>query len=405
MPTVSTAGASYAPPAASPATATPVGGRIASIDVIRGVVMILMALDHVRVYSGVPAGGPTAGVFFTRWVTHFAAPAFVFLAGTGAFLHGRKLGDPGALRRFLVTRGLLLVALEMTVIRLAWTFNLDYAHYMLAGVIWMLGVCMLLLAGLTHFSTRTVGIFGLVVILAQQLVALPAVAMPESVRASVGWIWQILYFGGPIPLGGDASFIVLYSIVPWIGVMAAGYAFGAVMLRDAAERDRLCLRIGLAATALFVLGASITLFSRGGQADDGPVLFRLLNQQKYPASQLFLLMTLGPTIALLPLAGRARGRVATWLATFGRVPMFYYLLHIPLIHAMAVVVSLVRTGAVTPWLFGNHPMRPPEQPDGYMWSLGLLYLVFALAIVLLYFPCRWYATTKARRPRAWMRYV
>lgn len=405
MPTVSTAGATYAPPAASPAPATPVGGRIASIDVIRGVVMILMALDHVRVYSGLPAGGPTAGIFFTRWVTHFAAPAFVFLAGTGAFLHGRKLGDLGALRRYLVTRGLLLVALEMTVIRFAWTFNVDYAHYMLAGVIWMLGICMILLAALTHLSTRAIGIFGLVVILAQQLVALPAAAMPESVRAAVGWLWQVLYFGGPIPLGGDASFIVLYSIVPWIGVMAAGYAFGAVLLRDPAERDRLCLRIGLAATALFALGACVTELARGGQASDGPMLFRLLNQQKYPASQLFLLMTLGPTIALLPLAERARGRVAGWLATFGRVPMFYYLLHIPLIHLMAIAVSLTRTGVVSPWLFGNHPMRPPEQPDGYMWSLGLLYLVFALAIVLLYFPCRWYADTKARHPRAWMRYI
>src|SRR5882724_9827259 len=130
--------------------------RITSMDFVRGVVMILMAIDHVRVYSGLPAGGPTPGIFFTRWITHFCAPTFVFLAGTGAFLHGRKLGDKRTLARYLVTRGLLLVLLELTVIRLSWTFNLDYSHFILAGVIWMLGWCMVLLAGLIWFSTRTV---------------------------------------------------------------------------------------------------------------------------------------------------------------------------------------------------------------------------------------------------------
>src|ERR1700680_655797 len=151
------------------APATPLTNRLMSLDVVRGLVMILMAIDHVRVYSGLPAGGPTPGIFFTRWITHFVAPAFCFLAGTGAFLHGRKLGDGRALARFLVTRGIVLVLLELTVIRVAWIFNFDYTHYLLAGVIWMLGVCMILLAGLVRFSTKAIGIFGLVVIFAQQL--------------------------------------------------------------------------------------------------------------------------------------------------------------------------------------------------------------------------------------------
>src|SRR5213078_1931562 len=128
----------------SPAAAAPVASqsRIASIDLIRGAVMVLMAIDHVRVYSGVPAGGPTAGIFFTRWVTNFCAPAFVFLAGTGAYFYGKKINDVAAFSRYLVTRGIVLVLLELTALRLAWTFNIDYAHYMLAGVIWMLGWCM-----------------------------------------------------------------------------------------------------------------------------------------------------------------------------------------------------------------------------------------------------------------------
>src|SRR6266508_362559 len=138
--------------------------RIASIDLIRGAVMVLMAIDHVRVYSGQPAGGPTAGIFFTRWVTHFCAPAFVFFAGTGAFLYGRKLSDTGALARYLIVRGRVLDLLALTVHRVAWTFNFDFAHYMLAGVIWMLGVCMILLACLVWLPTTALATFGLIVV-------------------------------------------------------------------------------------------------------------------------------------------------------------------------------------------------------------------------------------------------
>src|SRR5215470_2775542 len=146
--------------------------RIAAVDILRGLVMVLMAIDHVRVYSGVPAGGPTPGIFFTRWVTHFCAPAFVFLAGTAAFLHGRKLGSNRALARYLVTGGLMLVLLELTVIRLSWTFNFHYGQFVLAGVIWMLGWCMVLLAGLIWLPTRVVGAIGLAIILFQNVFAL-----------------------------------------------------------------------------------------------------------------------------------------------------------------------------------------------------------------------------------------
>jgi uncharacterized membrane protein len=367
--------------------------RLRSIDVLRGLVMVLMAIDHVRVYSGQPAGGPTAGIFFTRWVTHFCAPAFAFLAGTSAFLYGRRLGHIGALARALVTRGLVLVVLELTVIRVAWTFNVDFAHYLLAGVIWMLGVCMVLLAALVWLPMTAIAAFGLLVIFAQNLAGLAAPALPE-------WMARFLYFGGVFTLGaGGPAVAVLYSIVPWIGVMASGYAFGAIMIREPEERDRICLRVGLAATALFLVVGGIGILQPAGPGAP-PALFRLLNQQKYPASQLFLLMTLGPTIALLPQAERARGVVSDVLAVFGRVPLFYYLLHIPLIHAAALVVSLAREGRVNPWLFGNHPMMPPAVPNGYRWSLPLLYLVFAVVVAILYVACRWFDQWKARRQGA-----
>ena len=387
-------------------TTSAVSSRLRSVDVLRGLACALMAIDHVRVYSGLPAGGPTAGIFFTRWITHFVAPAFCFFAGTGAFFYGRKPGGTPALARYLVSRGLVLVLLELTVLRVAWTFNFDYAHYVLAGVIWMLGVCMILMGGLVRFSPRAVGIFGLVVVFAQQVVSLVAGALPEGAQQSVGWLFQFLYFGGSVSLGHDGPVVaVLYSIVPWIGVMAAGYGFGTILTRDAAERRRLCLRIGLSATALFLVWGGLVVALRPPAAGAPPALFRLLAQQKYPASQLFLLMTLGPTIALVPLAERAHGWLSDALETFGRVPMFYYLLHIPLIHAAALIVSLVREGAVNPWLFGNHPMMPPRQPPGYMWSLGLLYLVYVLVLPILYVSCRWYARQKAEHPRPWMRYL
>ena len=372
----------------------PPTARLRSIDVMRGLVMVLMAIDHVRVYSGQPAGGPTAGIFFTRWVTHFCAPAFAFLAGTSAFLYGRRLGDTGALGRALVTRGLVLVVLELTVIRVAWTFNVDFAHYLLAGVIWMLGVCMVLLATLVWLPMTAIAAFGLLVIFAQNLAGLAAPALPE-------WAARFLYFGGVFTLGaGGPAVAVLYSIVPWIGVMAAGYAFGTVMIREPEERDRICLRIGLGATALFLIVGGIGVLVQPAGPGAPPPLFRLLNQQKYPASQLFLLMTLGPTIALLPQAERARGRVGEVLAVFGRVPLFYYLLHIPLIHAAALVVSLAREGRVNPWLFGNHPMMPPPVPNGYRWSLPLLYFAFAVVVAILYVACRWFGQRKARRQDA-----
>jgi len=362
--------------------------------------MILMAIDHVRVYSGLPAGGPTAGIFFTRWVTHFVAPAFIFLAGTSAYFYGRKHTD---LSRFLLVRGIWLVLLELTVLRVAWTFNFDFANYLLAGVIWVIGWCMIIMAAMVHARARTVGIIGVAIIVLHNAVMAPLMrALP------LGESWKVLYIGffnGPL---NGTPLIVLYSIIPWIGVMAAGYWFGTVLSLEPARRNRICVRLGLGATALFLLLRGFNIYGdpRPWSATPPmPALLSFLNTTKYPASLLFLLMTLGPTIALIPLLDRARGRVAQWITTFGRVPFFYYVLHIPLIHALALVVSAIRLGAVSPWLFTNHPMANPPAPEGYPWSLGLLYLVWAIAIVLLYFPSRWYAELKARRSDWWLKYL
>lgn len=397
-------------------------GRIASIDIVRGIVMLLMAIDHVRVYSALPAGGPTAGIFLTRWITHFVAPAFIFLAGTSAFLHGRKLAGTGALARFLLSRGLWLVFLELTILRIAWTFNFDFSHYLLAGVIWVIGWCMVLLAGLIFLPTPALAAFGLLVVFGHNILDHYSSALVPAIQNSHwAWLAQILYFGGPIQLGEHGpTLFVLYSIVPWVGVMALGYVFGRVMVIDSQSRRRLCLALGTAAIVLFLILRGFNLYgdprpwsspaptaAQQSQSPStgvaAPVPFRrpqapawisFLNTTKYPASLLFLLMTLGPMFIALALFEQSHGRLAGTMTMFGRVPFFYYALHIPLIHLLAFFVSIFRLGSVSPWLFANHPVMVPPAPAGYVWSLGLLYLVWVIALAVLYFPCRWFAAVK-----------
>lgn len=386
--------------------------RIRSIDVARGAVMVLMALDHVRVYAGVPAGGPTPGLFFTRWITNFCAPAFFFLAGTGAYLYARQIENKPALARWLLVRGLWLVLLELTVIRFAWTFNFDYAHYVLGGVIWSLGWCMVLMAGLVFLPLPVIAGAGVAVIaLHNAVMPLLAQSDPRIAAGQGPWIWNVLYFGGP--LTNDTPVILLYSIIPWIGVMAAGYAFGAVMRMEPSRRDRICVALGLGAVAAFLVLRGLDVYGDPrpwSRVPEGarivpPSWIRFLNTAKYPASLSFLLMTLGPMLLLLPLLERARGRLATALAVFGRVPLFFYLLHIPLIHVTALLLSAARQDGGTGWLIGNHPVAIGPPPDGYQWGLGRLYLVWVLVVVALYGPCRWFAVLRARRRGSLLRYL
>lgn len=368
--------------------------RILSIDIIRGAVMVLMAIDHVRVFAGVPAGGPSPGVFFTRWVTHFCAPAFIFLAGTSAFLYGTRVGSRAALAKFLVTRGLWLVLLELTLLRFGWTFNFDYANFTFAGVIWVIGWSMVILAALAFLPAAVVGAIGVLIIVVHN--AIPWIESPSAML-------RVLYYGGDVQLG-PFHVVVLYVLIPWIGVMAAGYGFGAILQKPPEVRRRWCLAIGIAAVAIFVILRATGIYGDPNPWEPRNVI-GFLRTSKYPASLQFLTMTLGPILILMPFLENARGRVARWLSVFGQVPFFYYVLHIPLIHSIALLVSLVRTPESTGWLVANHPMMPPDVPPGYRWSLALLYLVTAIVVVVLYFPCRWYARKKAESRSAWMRFL
>jgi uncharacterized membrane protein len=411
------------------AEGTTSAGRIVSLDIIRGVVMILMAIDHVRVFSGLPPGGNTPGIFFTRWITHFCAPIFVFLTGTGAYLYGRKHGNIAAVSRYLAVRGMWLVLLEFTFLRFAWTFNFDYAHYLLAGVIWVIGLSMILLAALIHLPKMALTFFGIGLIAAHNLIG-PKFAPLLSGKG--GWLAQILYFGGPVEIGdGGFTFFVLYSVIPWVGVMAAGYVFGSVMSGEAQRRKRICLWLGTTSLLLFLMFRGFNLYgdprpwkpastpkpavsqstqiaatpSSGPPRNPMPGWLSFLNTTKYPASLLFLLMTLGPMFLAVAFLEGHSSRPGKILATFGSVPLFYYMLHIPLIHLAAILVSFLRSGGVVPWLFANHPTNNPPPPDGYTWSLPLLYLVFAGVVTLLYFPCRWFARIRREKKSNWLSFL
>jgi uncharacterized membrane protein len=385
--------------------------RVISVDLLRGIVMVLMAIDHVRVYSGIPAGGTDYGVFFTRWVTNFCAPAFAFLAGTGIFFFAHSGGAASAggafhngrtrkeVVRYLLLRGMLLVLLELTVIQFSWTFNLDYAHFTLAGIIWMLGWCMIGMAALTAFPPIVVGIIGIAIVAGQTLFAYVPGLLPPSLQKSFGYLWEFIY---PSGLSWPPGVVILYVLVPWIGVMAMGYGMGPLFRLDPARRRRICLWIGGTAIALYlVIGSILAAHLPGSKL---PFLLRLLNQRKYPASPLFLLMTLGPLVAVLPWAERARGRLSRILLVFGRVPLFFYLMHIPTIHLGCMMINYFREGSGgSPW-YATAPdvWMPPE----HRWPLGLLYLEWAMDIFFLYFLCRWFANYKDTHPeKRWLKFL
>jgi uncharacterized membrane protein len=373
--------------------------RIQSVDFLRGLVMVLMAIDHVRVYSGLPAGGPEAGIFFTRWITHFCAPVFVFLTGTSAYLYGKKLNDRSALAKYLLSRAVLLIVLEFTVIRFFWTFNLNFGDFMLAGVIWMIGACMIMLAGLIYLKPYVVGIIGLAIMLFQNFFALVPNLLPESTRTSFGSIWEYVYTSG---FEAPKAVTILYVLVPWIGVMAAGYGFGIFFGKSPNQRRRILIALGAGCTVLFLIVGSIVATKAEGEA---PFIFKLLNQRKYPASQLYLLMTLGPAILLLPFVENARGLISSAIITFGRVPFFYYLAHILLIHLTAIAVNLIREGRTFSEWYATAPYVWFAE-EGHQWKLSMLYIVFVIDVAILLLLCRWYERYKFTHPeQKWLRYI
>jgi uncharacterized membrane protein len=398
----------------------PALARIDSIDILRGLVMVIMALDHTRDFFSYLGFEPENlartwyALFFTRWITHFCAPLFFFLAGTGAFFYGRRR-TPAQLSRFLWTRGLWLIVLEFTVVGTAWTFQIPFGFF---GVIWALGACMVLLAAIVRLPVRWVAILSCGMIAAHNLL--------DGIRprqfGSYAWLWTIVHARGFVFLPFQIPNFVLFQIVPWVGVMGAGYAFGAVYLLEPQRRRKLILNLGLALTLAFVLLRATNLYGNPPMGQGGvsqgdwhiqptmeKTVILFLDVEKYPPSLQFLLMTLGPSFLLLGwIEKRTAERPATSgpakaLVIFGRVPMFYYVLHIYLIHALAVGVAVLFHQPVS-WLLHGGFFRNAI-PPGYGHSLPFIYLMWITAVAILYFPCRWWAGLKQRRKDWWLSYL
>jgi uncharacterized membrane protein len=368
-------------------------GRIQSVDILRGLVMALMALDHTRGFFGEGSFNPRdvmePALFLTRWITHLCAPTFVLLAGLSAHLYGR--GKPLAeLSRFLFVRGLWLIVIEFTVVRVAWTFELGLLDGAFAGVIWVIGASMIVLAALVHLPRPALIAVALMMIAGHNL--LDGVKAQEL--GAAGGLWHVLHQPGRVQLGASSVY-VLYPLIPWIGVMAAGYALGPVMQLAPPARQRRLMALGAVVTLGFVALRAATLYGDPApwtaQATPLATLLSFINCEKYPPSLLFLMMTLGPALMLLGALEHARGRLAGWLAIFGQVPFFFYVVHIYFIHALAVATVFATTGELTRSELG--------------FGLPAVYAVWLVVLVLLYPLCRWFAGLKERRQEWWWRYL
>lgn len=373
--------------------------------------MVVMALDHVRDFfsrdtltlnSDLTAVSPA--LFFTRWLTHFCAPGFVFLAGTSAYLYGARGRSRRELSRFLWTRGLWLVVLEFTVVAWAWHFDLTYPRIGFL-VIWILGVSMIALAGLVHLSIGWLIGIGVAMVAGHNL--LDGLSFPQSDWRCVPWA---LLHDVPkvMALTNHTTVLFLYPLIPWVGLMALGYGFGQIFQQPAEVRQRWLLRMGGGMVAAFVLLRLANVYGEPLRWSVHPsavvTLMSFLNCTKYPPSLLYLLMTLGPALLWLALLeGRPRWRPG-WLLLFGRVPLFFYLIHIYLIHLAAGLMALLwgRSGDAR-WILSSHFNM--HRPEGYGQPLWVVYLAWVLIVALLYLPCRWYAGVKQRNRSPWLSYL
>jgi uncharacterized membrane protein len=387
-------------------SATSPRARLESIDVVRGVIMIIMALDHTRDYFGIPGQNPTdlasatAGLFLTRWITFFCAPLFFLLTGTGAYLSLRRKSR-SELSLFLFTRGLWLIFLDVVLARcFVYQFNVDYRVTMLL-VLWALGWAMITLSALVHLPASVVTVLGVLLIAGHNLL--------DPVR-SASPLWAILHAPGFVLSSPAHVVFVAYPLIPWIGVTAVGFGLGQVYSWDAERRRAFLLRLGLALSLAFLAIRGLNMYGDPARwARQKTAVFTVLsylNTTKYPPSLLFLLMTLGPALVLLWFMDRGTPRIFRPALVIGKVPLFYYLLHFFLIHLLAVAVCYVRYGSAH-WMFESPDLAhyPVSPPPGWGYSLPVVYLAWASVVLAMYPLCRWFAAVKQRRNDAWLSYL
>ncbi len=391
--------------------------RVTAVDVMRGFVMVLMALDHTREFFTNWAGNPldpqntTPMLYLTRWVTHVCAPVFVFLAGTSIFLQrGRK--TERQLTGLLLTRGLWLVVVELTLVQLVFNFNWRW-DVQLLEVIWAIGASMMVMAALIHLGVRWNLLIGALLILGHN--AFDGVTVASL--GPPGWLWHLLHVPGLVtgPPTSPPVIVVAYPLLPWVGVMALGYAFGSILHRERGRRLRLELGAGALMLTAFVLLRWSNLYGDpvgwSAQSNWWRTLLSFFNVQKYPPSLLFLLATLGVAALVMAAIEYAEGRgtlerARGVLEVYGRVPLFYFLLHIALIHLLALA-STAAGGGDWRWWVTEFPKGGvlAGHPPGYGYGLGVVWCVWVFVVALCYRACRWYAGVKMRSRNPLLSYL
>jgi uncharacterized membrane protein len=384
--------------------------RIESVDLVRGIIMIVMALDHTRDFFGVPGDSPTdlskasAALFFTRWITDICAPVFFLLTGTGSSLSLRRRSR-SELSRFLFRRGLWLIFLEGVILRcLVMQFNFDY-HVTPLVVIWALGWAMITLSVLTYLPKSVIAAFGLIVIAVHNLFD-PIQAASFGAFAP---LWNILHVPGFLINNPQHQVFVVYPLIPWIGVTAVGYALGQIYNWPAERRRAWLLRLGIGTSTGFLLLRTINIYGDPVRwtLQKSPLFTALsfLNTNKYPPSLLFLLMTLGPALLMLWAFDGRTPQLLRPALIFGKVPLFFYAIHFLLIHLLAVALCFARYGQVH-WMFESNDMSqyPQTSPPGWGFGLPVTYLIWILVVAALYPLSLWFARLKQRRSDRWLSY-
>lgn len=379
--------------------------RIVSLDVLRGVIMVIMALDHVRDFFTNARFNPvdltltTPAYFFTRWITYFCAPVFIFLSGTGAFFYGVKKNSLSQLSRFLWTRGLVLIFIEVTVMYFGMAFNLQYNIIVLL-VLWVIGLCMIIMAALVHLSVKWIAVIGILLIAGHN--ALDGIRVENAGFRGVGWM--ILHQQGLAHIVGKTSVLIAYPLVPWVGVMAIGYVFGQVFQIEPIRRRRILLQLGMGSVLAFVLIRAVNIYG-----DPVPWSFQknglftflsFINTTKYPPSLSFLLMTLGPALILLAIIETGSGKLSSFFSVYGRVPLFYYVVHFYLIHLLSLFVGVLQGFKVHDFV-----KFPDPFPVGYGFNLWGVYAVWIAIAVMMYPFCKWYGNLKNKSSNVLLSYI
>ncbi|RPI96324.1 MAG: DUF1624 domain-containing protein [Chloroflexi bacterium] len=387
--------------------------RIEAIDFLRGLVMIVMALDHVRMYFGLGTwyaeptnlATTTPLLFFTRWITHFCAPVFVFLAGISAFLYGTKKSHVKETAWFLLTRGFWLIIVELVIVNFAWTFDITYSFHILQ-VIWAIGISLVVLSALVFLPSGVIFAIGMILVFGHNL--LDSIRVQGTSAGAV--LWHVLHQPGSMFINPTHLVNFVYPVLPWIGLMALGYVFGQLYRRDfpAERRRRWLFSIGICGTLLFLLLRGFNLYGEPREwQTQGSIMFSLmsfLNTTKYPPSLHFLLMTVGPALIFLAAIEPGGYRLAKPAIVFGRAPFFFYVLHLYVIHALAMLLLVYMGRDWHEYILSARGIASGTL-SSFGLSLGAVYGIWIVIVILLYPVCKWYQKYRESHPsQRWLSY-